>query len=199
MPNTADATMTNAAISAWKLLDSKGDSCNGDDFETWTIQRNDLQQERRFFVHIPASICQEQRQDKRYPILLAFHGYGGHPLHEFDKWKSTSDQRQFILVTPEGTMVEEVDDQISWNAVDCCGTAVSNQVDDIDFVNGVVEILKSELSNGDVTNVVATGFSNGGFFTSLLGLQPSDKRPSWIKAIVPTDISTILKCTKRIS
>ena len=104
-------------------------------------------------------------------------------MHEIQKWITTCHGQKFVLVAPEGSTNETVDKLLAWNAIDCCGYPTSENIDDVDFVNGVVETLR-DLTLADTSNVVATGFSNGGFFVSLLGLL--QKRPSWLKAIVPT-------------
>jgi len=94
---------------------------------------------------------------------------------------------------------------------------MTNDVDDLDFVvNGVMGVLMYNLfgdgttlavgdgvntgqDNGDGVSgdaiAIVTGFSNGGFLTSLLGLMPYTSggehrpaivRPSWLVGIVPT-------------
>ena len=117
------------------------------------------------------------------------------------------------------------DGPLGWNAVDCCGEPMTNDVDDLDFVvNGVMGVFVDNLlgdgtaattagdgdrsttgrendgddgdDRGDAIAIV-TGFSNGGFLSSLLGLMPSTTggyrrrsttvvRPPWLVGIVPT-------------
>lgn len=105
-------------------------------------------------------------------------------MHEISKWKSTCQERKFILVAPQGS-TNPTDPRLGWNAIDCCGYPASHQVDDVDFANGIVKALDN-LTYENTQNVVATGFSNGGFFVSMLGLLPHGTRPAWLKAIVPT-------------
>jgi len=184
--------MTNLGASSsskWTVgtINSVGSPCESNSLETWTIKHADAGQERRIFVHVPPSICSEENDDNdtKYPILLAFHGYGGGPRHEIQKWKSTCDDRKYILVAPQGSTNKNVDTQLAWNAIDCCGYPASQNTDDVDFVIGVMKTLDT-VPHADTSNVVATGFSNGGFFVSLLGLLQRGKRPEWLKAIVPT-------------
>jgi len=71
---------------------------------------------------------------------------------------------------------------------------VRNEIDDIDFItNGVVETFLNVFQKQDNSidasfqkaNVIATGFSNGGFMSSLLGLLSEANRPSWLVGTVP--------------
>jgi len=97
-----------------------------------------------------------------------------------------------IILAPQGTITQS-DNKLGFNGIECCGDPVTNEIDDVDFiVNGVVEIFLDVLGKdaGDGSsiqknaNVVCTGFSNGGFMTSLLGLQTT--RPPWLVGIIPT-------------
>mmetsp|Transcript_18065 Transcript_18065/g.32753 ORF Transcript_18065/g.32753 Transcript_18065/m.32753 type:complete len:389 (-) Transcript_18065:134-1300(-) len=183
--------MPNAAASSssqWTTVDKPG-SCESDnDIQSWTIQNEDTQEKRSFLVYVPPSICTSDQTDAdniiRYPILLAFHGYTGKPRMEIKKWKDVSEEQKLIVVAPKGTSSSDEDSHLGWNAIDCCGYPVTSKVDDIGFSHAVIETLRDEMFLADASNVVAAGFSNGGFFVSLLGLQ--QQRPPWLKGIVPT-------------
>jgi poly(3-hydroxybutyrate) depolymerase len=133
-----------------------------------------------------------------YPIMLAFHGFGSHPEREIAKWKSTAEQQELILVAPAGSNNphKHQHDMLGWNAIDCCGDPVASKTDDLDFARGIVEAIATIGQNdkdnsrimgvADASNVVAAGWSNGGFFVSLLALQTRDQRPPWLKGVIPT-------------
>lgn len=116
-------------------------------------------------------------------------------MQEIKKWQDVADSINAIIIAPVGT--ETIGShKLGWNAIDCCGDPVLNKIDDMDFVvNGVMEVFLNEVINSKSSNmnsrwknvrphVIATGFSNGGFFTSLMGL--SNDRPHWLVGIVPT-------------
>mmetsp|Transcript_27745 Transcript_27745/g.52276 ORF Transcript_27745/g.52276 Transcript_27745/m.52276 type:complete len:503 (-) Transcript_27745:397-1905(-) len=135
-------------------------------------------------------------------IILAIHGYGGRSLQEIKKWHDSAIFLNSIILAPQGTLTP-TEGRLGWNAIHCCGDPVVNEIDDMGFiVNGVVNVFLNSLRNRDdedndestqsreVTTtfpVIATGFSNGGFMISLLGLQsPQQNRPPWLVGIVPT-------------
>ena len=204
MSSTTSSSSTWATLNKPEALLSSCDDVrnneNNDDarseFEGWTIQNSNTpqqQQTRGFLIHVPSSITCPQNIDgtataannDKYPILLAFHGFTGRPQQEIAKWKHVAEQLQFIIVAPQGTSSGAAGDvNFGWNAIDCCGYPAEHEVDDVSFVHAIMDIIREEMPLADASNVVATGFSNGGFLVSLLGLQP--QRPDWLKGIVPT-------------
>ncbi len=145
---------------------------------------------RSFITYIPQNfhLCNNV-VDKPLRIILAVHAYGNFPMNEIRKWESTADSLDAIIISPMGTKTMSETNKFGFNGIECCGDAVANEVDDLDFViNGVVNLfLNQAMSNGLINSnhvhVIATGFSNGGFFTSLMGL--SNDRPDWLVGIVP--------------
>jgi len=145
-------------------------------------------------------------------VILAIHGYGGRPLQELQKWHETVILDETVIIAPQGspTQTPNGNQKLGWNAKECCGDPVLNDLEDVEFVvHGVVEMFSEALNilisgrnhgenstsgrdNNNVSErnvniqVIAAGFSNGGFFTSLLGLLPSQSRPEWLVGIVPT-------------
>mmetsp|Transcript_22939 Transcript_22939/g.32790 ORF Transcript_22939/g.32790 Transcript_22939/m.32790 type:complete len:436 (+) Transcript_22939:165-1472(+) len=161
---------------------------------------------RSFNVYIPPNFCSTfsvgETTVASVPlrIILAFHGYGGRPAQEIQKWQDVADDLNAIIIAPMGTETIETH-KLGWNAVECCGDPVLKDIDDLDFVlYGVMEIFLNQFGasrgssigyndnsngkNAKQVHVIATGFSNGGFFTSLLGIL--DDRPEWLVGIVPT-------------
>jgi len=161
---------------------------------------------RSFNVYNPPNLCstfgvgETTAASVPLRIILAFHGYGGKPAQEIRKWQDVADDLNAIIIAPLGTETIETQ-KLGWNAVECCGDPVLNEIDDLDFIlYGVMEIFlnqfggrrgisigsndNSDDKNNKQVHVIATGFSNGGFFTSLLGIL--DDRPEWLVGIVPT-------------
>jgi poly(3-hydroxybutyrate) depolymerase len=162
---------------------------------------------RSFYVYSPPHLCSVGGYDldddsgrDRMRIILAIHGYTGRPRQEIEKWHDVAASLDAIVIAPEGTPTAGVG--LGWNAIQCCGTPMRDEVDDLDFViNGAVGIFLDSLRDGGTKNgnsggavynggaVIATGFSNGGFLSSLLGLLSAEGdhgRPSWLVGVVPT-------------
>eukprot|EP00984_Skeletonema_dohrnii_P008748 scaffold3266_cov109-Skeletonema_dohrnii-CCMP3373.AAC.5 len=192
--------------SSWKLKQPKSLCSSSTDISNkrgrsiqWDVSRggDDKNNFRSFNVYVPLNFCSTVAQhDEDVPlrVLLAIHGYGGKPVQEIRKWMDVADALNSIIIAPMGTETIKSQNKLGWNAVECCGDPVLNEIDDLDFViHGVMEVFLNQV--GDSTSssstgknknvhVIATGFSNGGFFTSLLGIMKD--RPKWLVGIVPT-------------
>ncbi|KAL7492017.1 hypothetical protein ACHAWT_001282 [Skeletonema menzelii] len=199
--------------SSWKLTQPKSlcSSTNASNKRgkpgQWDVSRGDNEKNnsRSFSVYVPPNFCSngaQQQQDVTLRIILATHGYGGKPAMEIRKWQDVADAVNAIIIAPMGTG-SIANQKLGWNAVECCGDPVLNETDDLDFVlNGVMEVFLHQLGDSsgsssssssykinssarkNIVHVIATGFSNGGFFTSLLGV--TEDRPDWLVGIVPT-------------
>ncbi|KAL7510596.1 hypothetical protein ACHAXN_007456 [Cyclotella atomus] len=161
----------------------------------WRVTNDDTT--RSVLVHIPQELCtnllawQDAPKDKHpLRILLAIHGYGGQPRQEIKKWLKTAIALQTIIIAPQGTLTES-NGRLGWNAIDCCGDPVTNKIDDVGFLHGLLDSVLDTLSLAmndnaiiEDAHVIATGFSNGGFMSSLLGLQ-TERHPNLV-GIIPT-------------
>ena len=136
---------------------------------TWTLTV--AGQTRTALVHVPASYDPSVPT----PVILNFHGFTSDAAQEelLTSMNPKADTAGFIAVYPEG-------EQSSWNAGACCGYATQSSVDDVGFVNALIDKLEAQLCV-DGTRVYATGMSNGGFFSHRLGCELSSR----IAAIAP--------------
>jgi len=139
--------------------------------KTYTLHTGGL--DRTFDVHVPASYD----ATRPTPIVLDFHGYTSNAQQEalLSGMNTKADAAGFIAVHAQGTGASP-----SWNAGACCGEAASNKVDDIGFVNAILDDLESELCV-DEHRIYATGMSNGGFLSHRIGCEMSDR----VAAIAP--------------
>jgi polyhydroxybutyrate depolymerase len=128
---------------------------------------------RTFFVHVPTSHDPETPT----PVVLSFHGFNSNATQQqlLARMNDKSDAAGFIAVHPEGTGVPQ-----SWNAGACCGSAMQNDVDDVQFVADLLDDLAA-VACVDPERVFSTGMSNGGFLSHRLGCELSDR----IAAIAP--------------
>lgn len=132
--------------------------------------------ERNYLVHIPPNYDPK----KRTPLVLAFHGGGGNAdsMVRFSGLNKKSDEAGFIVVYPSGTgRLERV---LTFNGGNCCGYAMNNKVDDVEFTRQLLDDL-AKSANIDAKRVFATGMSNGGIMAYLLASELSDR----IAAIAP--------------
>ena len=80
---------------------------------------------------------------------------------------------KYLVVYPQGYL-------LSWNAGNCCGFAMSHDVDDVAFVAQLLDRLDADYGI-DAARVYATGFSNGALLVHRLACALSDR----IAAIAP--------------
>jgi polyhydroxybutyrate depolymerase len=121
---------------------------------------------RTYRLHVPPSYA----SGTPVPLVLAFHYLGGSGalMESLTGFSPLADQRGFIVAYPDG-----VRGQFDIGAP---GYAV----DDLGFVDALVASLAGEYAIAP-GRIYATGMSNGGYFTHLLGLE----RPTRFAAIAP--------------
>ena len=133
---------------------------------TQTLSHNGIT--REYIVYVPDS----HDENSIVPLMLNFHGFGqrADQYLKFADMRSLADTENFILVYPQGTLL---DGDPHWNA----GLkADANKSDADDF--GFVEALINEISSNyriDPASVYSCGYSNGAFFTYALACYHSDK------------------------
>jgi polyhydroxybutyrate depolymerase len=89
-----------------------------------------------------------------------------------------SDEAGFIAIYPNGTgRLKKI---LTWNGGNCCGYAMRNKVDDVAFVEALLDDL-SKVVKVDARRVFATGISNGAIISYLLASELSQR----IAAIAP--------------
>eukprot|EP00516_Mucochytrium_quahogii_P001386 CAMPEP_0203764876 /NCGR_PEP_ID=MMETSP0098-20131031/18103_1 /ASSEMBLY_ACC=CAM_ASM_000208 /TAXON_ID=96639 /ORGANISM=" , Strain NY0313808BC1" /LENGTH=334 /DNA_ID=CAMNT_0050661077 /DNA_START=2732 /DNA_END=3736 /DNA_ORIENTATION=- len=122
---------------------------------------------RQVFIYIPQSVCDRVDANgniKVSPAVVVFHCYGCSGNKQSRMFLQQSEEYGMVVIAPEGL-------QHSWNAHECCGYALENSIDDIGFVEKVVNMLiPKELPFVSRDALYATGFSNGGYLSSLLAL-----------------------------
>ncbi len=123
-----------------------------------SIQYNGRQ--RTFKVHTPPSY---DGSDKT-PLVLALHGGKGSAdgMEYISQLSAKADQEGFIVVYPEG--VKSPWGDRTWNAGGCCGYAMNQNIDDVGFIDALLDTLQVNL-NLDNERIYASGMSNGGFMS----------------------------------
>ncbi len=93
------------------------------------------------------------------PLVVANHSLGGSPeiLAYLSGWPSVVATDRILVAFPEGW-------ESSFDAGTCCGPAAAEGVDDVAFIDDVIDAV-SALYPVDPDRIFMTGFSNGGMMT----------------------------------
>ncbi len=129
----------------------------------------------RFYeLHVPPNY----RRRQPTPVILVFHGGGGHPgaVRYESGMDRVADQEGFIAVYPAGTPThpQVADRLLVWNDGRPRQDGSVMAEDDVGFVAAVLEDLKT-LFHLDAGRVYAAGYSNGAQFCYRLAQQLSDR------------------------
>ncbi|HEY7467122.1 MAG TPA: PHB depolymerase family esterase [Dehalococcoidia bacterium] len=125
---------------------------------------------RSYRLHVPKGYDPSQPT----PLVLNFHGFGSNALEQerYAEYPEAADKYGFIVATPDGTNAPR-----RWYIY---GEREQGYVDDFAFTEALIDYLSATLCV-DASRVYATGISNGGGMTSLLGCKLNDR----IAAIAP--------------
>jgi polyhydroxybutyrate depolymerase len=131
---------------------------------------------RTFLLHIPPSYSSQTST----PLVIGLHGGGSPGWETFEQASQLiekSNKSGFLLVYPEGVKVVG---KRTWNGGGCCSFAVTAKIDDVGFINALIDTIISKY-NVDAKRIYATGLSNGAIMSYRLASQLSDR----IAAIAP--------------
>ena len=121
---------------------------------------------RTYLVDAPAALA-----DRPLPLVLAFHGFRSNPedLRAGTGLPALARRESIVAVYPEGHDGVALLDTVGrgWDLR-------PDQTRDRDFVRALLDQVEAERCI-DRHRVFATGMSNGGFFSSLLGCQLADR------------------------
>jgi polyhydroxybutyrate depolymerase len=116
------------------------------------------------------------------PVVFVLHGGGGNAANAvtmtgFDRLVA---REGLIAVFPDGTAGRNRSRLLTWNAGHCCAQAMQNKVDDVAFIERIIDTLV-ESGRADRSRIYVTGMSNGAMMTHRLGRELSTK----VAAIAP--------------
>ncbi|MCB0686697.1 MAG: T9SS type A sorting domain-containing protein [Saprospiraceae bacterium] len=133
--------------------------------------------QRSYLVHLPTGYHEQEQ----LPLVIAMHGGFGSAanLQNQSGLSQTANDHHFIVVYPEGSR-EGLLSIRTWNAGWCCGNSSAADVDDVGFIDTLLDVLITKYAV-DTNRIYATGMSNGGFMSYRLACELSNR----IAAIAP--------------
>jgi polyhydroxybutyrate depolymerase len=101
---------------------------------------------------------------KSYPLIVLLHGFGadGFAQDALFGFAQLADDRGVFVARPDGTL--NSGGSRFWNATDACCDEEGSGVDDVAYLNAVVDDMEANF-NIDKKRVFFTGHSNGGFMS----------------------------------
>jgi polyhydroxybutyrate depolymerase len=130
---------------------------------------------RTYVVHAPKGLNPKTPM----PVVLALHGatMNGPMMAWFSDLNHKADEAGFIAVYPNGTGKHS---SFFWNGGNCYGSTIQNNVDDLAFINALLDDLIRAYPV-DEKRIYATGLSNGAIMAYRLAAKLSDR----IAAVAP--------------
>lgn len=128
-----------------------------------TLNYDDV--DRAYLLHVPSSYD----GFTAVPLVIALHYAGGNgsAFESTTGFSDKADSNNFIVVYPNGIGGY-------WNAGNCCGSAMEDNIDDVGFISALIDTISANY-NIDSTRIFATGFSNGSIMAYRLAAELSNK------------------------
>ena len=130
---------------------------------------------RTYLLHVPPHQPRRFTRSEPYPLVIVLHGSGasGETVRHMSRFDSLADVRDFVAVYPDATR-NWLGRQSGWNAGECCGPAVRNEVDDVGFLRALLSAVSSGLPI-DRRRIYVAGFSDGARMAYRVGCEMSDE------------------------
>jgi polyhydroxybutyrate depolymerase len=109
---------------------------------------------------------------KKTPLVIMLHGYSASGAVEESYVKFGSVQKSFLYAYPDG--LKDPSGKRFWNADDACCNFANNPVDDVAYIDAIIEDVAKQY-NLDRQRVFVFGHSNGGFMAHRLACDLSPK------------------------
>lgn len=121
---------------------------------------------RSYLLYVPSTYTGESAM----PLVFNFHGLGSNGFEQmvYGDFRNLAEQEGFIIAHPNGTTFLGF---THWNVG---GFTEGSPADDVGFTDALLSEI-SRSYNIDADRVYATGMSNGGYMSFLLGCQMNEK------------------------
>jgi polyhydroxybutyrate depolymerase len=129
---------------------------------------------RSYRLHLPS----EYRQNREWPLVVVLHGAfsSARGIEKHSGFSALADREGFVVAYPNGIGLFGLFRH--WNAGFCCGKAMKQGLDDVDFVFRVVDEVARSVRI-DMERVYVVGNSNGG----MLAHRIAATRPERVAAV----------------
>ena len=120
--------------------------------------------QRNYLLDVPLTYI----PDEGTPLIFNFHGFGSSAFQQafITDIPQKAGAQGYIVIHPNGY-------ERSWNAGECCGKALAEDIDDVGFVLDILEEVKQAYCIDD-SRIFTMGWSNGGYMTHRLACEASD-------------------------
>ena len=120
------------------------------------------------------------------PVVFVLHGAteSNDGVEELSRMSVKADAEHFIAVYPAGT-----GRVVTWNAGNCCGSAMKENVDDIGFLRALLEKIQHDYAI-DPQRVYFTGISNGAMMSYRVACEMAEQ----VAAIAPVEGALNVEC-----
>ncbi|MCE3231889.1 MAG: phospholipase/Carboxylesterase [Rickettsiaceae bacterium] len=133
---------------------------------------------RSYKLHIPNSL-----QNEKAPLLIALHGGLGNAefIENALGMNQVADKKGFAVAYLNGTegRLRMMKDKRTWNAGDCCGIAVKENIDDVSYIAGFINEIAKRYPV-DTNRIYLMGHSNG----AMMSYRFACEKPNMIAAMV---------------
>ncbi|MEN0051420.1 MAG: hypothetical protein AAF806_30420, partial [Bacteroidota bacterium] len=135
--------------------------------------------QREYLLYVPEAY--DGTED--WPLVLNFHGYGINAFTQmvFSDMNPVADTGRFLIAYPQGTeffsnVAGTPSQGPGFNAIGEGETTFTSTFnpDDVDFTSKIIDDIANDYKV-DLTRVYSTGWSNGGFISTVLGNELSDR------------------------
>jgi polyhydroxybutyrate depolymerase len=135
---------------------------------------------RTYIVYVPQAPA-----NTLMPLVVMLHGGLGTAAQAEKSygWDQIADANKAVIIYPDGV-------DKTWNAGTCCGQAAAKNVDDVQFINKIIDVTAQNVPI-DTKRVYATGISNGGMMVYRLACE----LPNVFAAVGPDSASMTVGCT----
>jgi polyhydroxybutyrate depolymerase len=133
--------------------------------------------DRTFYVHTPPGHAALTADDAGLPLLIGLHGGGGSAAGFAGKteFSDLADEMGAVVVYANGTnRLPRVERLLTWNSGNCCAYAQREDVDDIAFLDALLDYVLDTYAV-DPNRVFVTGHSNGGMMSFRAACELSDR------------------------
>lgn len=154
----------------------------------FTAQTPQVVKDRPYDLLVPESYDAA----KAAPLVILLHGYGASAQVQeaYFKFSPLAASEGFLYAMPNGT--PDKDGNKFWDATDACCDFSGRAVDDVAYVNGIIDDVQQRF-HLDTKRVYVVGHSNGGFMAHRLACDLSP-RIAAVASLAGAQVKDVSKC-----